>query len=144
MRIIEKPVSEKLLPVLFILLFLFGAAAGVGVKSYFEKSFIQNKSRFILLMNVPVNDVYTIFKAVSDQDVGIRIAAYYASGDMNSMSLDFLVKRFDQENETAAKRTILFVIKKINIKKYEELVSRYPQFDDKKGFIAKEKLQSFR
>jgi hypothetical protein len=144
MKKMKKPVSKILLIPVFTVLFLFGTAAGVGTKSYLEKSFIQNRSRLILLMNVPVNDIYTIFKAVSSHDVGTRIAAYYGSGDMNSVSLDFLLERFKKENEFAAKRTILFVIKKMNSKKYEELVRQNPQFAEKKGFIAKEKLQSMK
>jgi hypothetical protein len=141
MKTLKIYMAKKLLIPSFAILFLLGAAAGVFVKSYLEKSFIQHRSRFILLMNVPVNDVYTIFKAVSDQDVGTRIAAYYASGDMNSMGLDFLMKRFDQENEYAAKRTILFVIKNVDLKTYKELVRKNPQFAEKKGFIVKERLQ---
>jgi hypothetical protein len=144
MKILKMSMSKKMLPSLFLILFICGAAAGVFVKSYLERSLIQHQSRFILLMNVPVQDVYTIFKAVSDQDVGTRIAAYYASGDMNSMSLDFLLKRFDKENELAAKRTILFVIKNIDLAKYAELVRKYPQFAEKKGFIVKERLQDIK
>lgn len=106
------------------LLLITGFTIGIGAYFLAISSLAEQKSRAFLLFSAASEKLYRPVRSFYSDNIHERIAAYYSSLEINYISADFLKKRFDEETQPAAKRTILYVIKIKNKKMYDELKSK--------------------
>jgi hypothetical protein len=112
-------------------LMIAGFGAGILLFSILISGFAEQKSRSLLLFSTaseklsrPVNGFYS-------NDINERIASYYSALEFDYISAEFLKKRYEEETQPAAKRTVLYVLRQKNQKMYENIKAKSDIADKK-------------
>jgi hypothetical protein len=129
---------KKLSVIPVIILF---TAAGIIAGSFFlhvqERMFATYRSNSYLMTTIPTGDFIRIFRGLSSPDDGERIVSYYSAGQMKIIDSGFIVKRIDDEKNTAAQRVLVYILKDISRKDYFLVLEKHPELKPVSGKVVR-------
>jgi hypothetical protein len=96
--------------VLFPVLILMGFIAGRFVGKGLVTNLILKDSMFPLLLSRPVNQFYDMYILINSRNPYTRLSGYYSLIDNKMINNQFLMERYQNEENYVIKRTILWIL----------------------------------
>ena len=103
---LKKAATLALFPVLILVGFIAGRFVGRGLVT----SLILKNSMFPLLLSRPVNQFYDMYLLINSANPYSRLSGYYSLVDNKMINNQFLMERFQKEENYVIKRTILWIL----------------------------------
>ena len=103
---LKKAATLVLFPVLILMGFIMGRFFGKG----FVTNLILKDSMFPLLLSRPVNQFYDMYILINSRNPYSRLSGYYSLIDNKMINNQFLMERYQNEENYVTKRTILWIL----------------------------------
>jgi len=103
---LKKTAPWILLPVLLV----FGYWSGRFIGNRFLLNLISSDSLFPLLISRPVDQFYEIALLLNSRNPYSRLSGYYSLLDNKMINTQFLMERFQKEENYTIKRSILWIL----------------------------------
>jgi hypothetical protein len=96
--------------ILFPVLIITGIIMGRFIGNRFVASMVLKNSTLPLLFTRPVNQFYDMYVLMNSGNPYSRLSGYYSLIDNKMINNEFLMERYQKEENFAIKRTILWIL----------------------------------